>query len=141
MNNELPGYIAQQQNVRSNSGQPPLRTTILKAHGAFQAAMPQAAADNGGADSCGGCSICTLASLGGEGPLSWLSLLTNTNDTNTTAAPIQYTKLEYWPYWIISPMSDSGIVRDRPTVTTSGVVKSMANAHDRSLANEASELT
>jgi hypothetical protein len=66
-------------------------------------------------------------------PSSLLSWLMNKNDTNTTAAPIQYTMLEYCWYCIISPIRDSGIVSDRPTVTTSGVVRSIAYAHDMSL--------
>jgi hypothetical protein len=71
---------------------------------------------------------------------SWLSWFTNRKDTNTTAAPIQYIMLAYCWYWIISPMSDSGIVRDKPTVTTKGVVSSMAYAQDMSLTKDASEL-
>jgi len=56
-------------------------------------------------------------------------------------APTQYTQLEYCEYWIISPISESGIVSEMPTVTTSGVVRSMAYAHDMSLKNDAIELT
>ena len=37
-------------------------------------------------------------------------------------------------------MSDSGIVSERPTVTTNGVVSSMANAHEISLTNDDNEL-
>jgi hypothetical protein len=73
--------------------------------------------------------------------LSWLSWLTNRNDTKTTAAPSQYIRLEYLPYCTISPISERGIVRDRPTVTTSGVVRSSAMAHDTSLIYDANELT
>ena len=50
-------------------------------------------------------------------------------------------KLEYCWYWNISPMSDSGMVRDRPTVTTNGVVRSMASAQDRSLTKDAMAFT
>lgn len=64
----------------------------------------------------------------------------NKKEMRTTAAPTQYTQLEYCEYCIISPMSDKGIVRDRPTVTTRGVVSSMAYAHDMSLMKEDREL-
>lgn len=72
---------------------------------------------------------------------SLLSWLTKRNDTSTTQAPTQYIQLEYCAYWIISPMSDSGIVSESPTVTISGVVKSMAYAQDMSLIKEESELS
>ncbi len=58
------------------------------------------------------------------------------NEATTKAAPTQYIQLENCAYWIISPMSDRGIVSDSPTVTTSGVVSSVAYAHDKSLRNE-----
>ena len=38
-------------------------------------------------------------------------------------------------------MRDSGMFRDRPTVTTSGVVRSMAYAQRMSLKKEAAEFT
>lgn len=57
----------------------------------------------------------------------------------TTSAPIQYMKLEYWPYWSISPTNERGIVSDNPTVTTSGVVRSIASAHEMSLINDDNE--
>lgn len=38
-------------------------------------------------------------------------------------------------------MSDSGMVRDRPTVTTNGVVRSMASAQERSLTKDAMAFT
>lgn len=56
-------------------------------------------------------------------------------------APTQYIQLEYWEYWIISPMSESGMVSDRPTVTTRGEVSSMAKAQDISLTKEERELS
>lgn len=72
---------------------------------------------------------------------SWLSLLTNKKEINTTPAPTQYTQLEYCEYWIISPISDSGMFSDKPTVTTSGVVSSIAYAQRMSLKKDAVELT
>jgi hypothetical protein len=48
--------------------------------------------------------------------------------------------LEYWWYWIISPIRERGMERDSPTVTTSGVVRSIAYAQDMSLTKEAIEL-
>lgn len=59
-------------------------------------------------------------------PSSWLSWLMNRKEMKTIPAPIQYMALEYCAYCTISPMRESGMVMDRPTVTTSGVVRSMA---------------
>lgn len=56
-------------------------------------------------------------------------------------APTQYIQLEYCPYWIISPINDSGIVKERPTVTTRGEVRSMAYAQHMSLTKEDTELS
>ncbi len=61
------------------------------------------------------------------------------NETNTMPAPIQYAALEYCEASIICPISDSGIVRPSPTVTTSGDVNSMANAQARSEKKDARE--
>ena len=65
----------------------------------------------------------------------------NKNEIKTTEAPTQYTQLEYWAYCIISPIKDRGIVSDKPTVTTNGVVNNMAYAHDMSLKKEEIELS
>jgi hypothetical protein len=63
------------------------------------------------------------------------------NDINTMPAPTQYTQLEYCEYWIISPMSDRGMFRESPTVTTRGVVRSIAYAQRMSLRKEDAEFT
>lgn len=65
----------------------------------------------------------------------------NKKESNTMPAPTQYQKLENCWYCIISPMRDRGIVRERPTVTMSGVVSNMAYAHDISLMNDDIELS
>lgn len=59
---------------------------------------------------------------------SWvlLSWLTTMNDKKTIAAPNQYTGDAYWDCRNICPTKDSGMVRLRPTVTTRGVVRSIA---------------
>ena len=70
-----------------------------------------------------------------------LSWLTTKNDRKTITAPSQYTGDAYWDCRNISPTKDSGIVRLRPTVTTRGVVRSIAYAHAISEMNDESELT
>lgn len=55
-------------------------------------------------------------------------------------APTQYRPLEYCELKIICPMRDSGIVSDNPTVTTNGVVRSMAYAQQKSLIRDDKEL-
>lgn len=52
----------------------------------------------------------------------------NKKEKNTMKAPTQYNPLEYCDRRIICPIKDSGIVKDSPTVTTSGVVNSIAYA-------------
>src|ERR1700753_1162438 len=56
-------------------------------------------------------------------------------------APIQYTKLVYIPSIIIWPTKLKGIVKLSPTVTTRGDVNSIANAQQKSLKTELTELT
>ena len=70
-----------------------------------------------------------------------LSWFTTRNEQKTTAAPIQYMALEYWPCRKIWAMRDRGIVKLRPTVTTRGVVRSIAYAQQMSEASEVAELT
>lgn len=62
------------------------------------------------------------------------------NEKNTTAAPSQYARLEFWALSIIWPISDSGIVRLSPTVTTSGEVRSIAYAQQKSETKDVAEL-
>lgn len=59
---------------------------------------------------------------------SWglLSCCTTKNDKNTIAAPTQYIGLEYWDCRTICPIRESGMVILSPTVTISGVVRSIA---------------
>jgi hypothetical protein len=52
----------------------------------------------------------------------------NKKDRRTIQAPTQYKALEYWELKIICPIKESGIVMEIPTVTTNGVVRSMAYA-------------
>lgn len=70
--------------------------------------------------------------------LSWFTMM---NDRNTIAAPTQYSGLAYCPCRIIWPTRESGMVRLRPTVTTSGVVRSMAYAQQMSETRDVTELT
>lgn len=65
----------------------------------------------------------------------------NKKESRTIPAPTQYKKLENCWYCIISPIRESGIVRDSPTVTISGVVSNMAYAHDMSLIKDEMELS
>ena len=69
-----------------------------------------------------------------------LSWFTTRNEKKTTAAPIQYMALEYWCCKIIWATRDKGIVRLRPTVTTSGEVRNIAYAQQMSEAREVAEL-
>ena len=50
------------------------------------------------------------------------------NESTTTAAPAQYSKLADCELRRICPISDIGMVRDRPTETIRGVVRSIAYA-------------
>jgi hypothetical protein len=52
----------------------------------------------------------------------------NRKERRTIKAPTQYRALEYCELNMICPISDSGIVMDNPTVTTNGVVRSIAYA-------------
>lgn len=52
----------------------------------------------------------------------------NKKEITTIKAPTQYKALEYWRLKTICPISDRGIVNDNPTVTTNGVVRSIAYA-------------
>lgn len=61
---------------------------------------------------------------------SWLSWLMKRKERTMTNAPTQYNPLEYCELIIICPTKDRGIVNDSPTVTTSGVVRSIAYAHE-----------
>jgi len=47
-------------------------------------------------------------------------------ERKTIHAPTQYNALEYCELRIICPTRDRGMVKDNPTVTTKGVVKSIA---------------
>lgn len=69
-----------------------------------------------------------------------LSWFTTRNEQTTSTAPIQYMALEYWPCRKIWATRDRGIVKLRPTVTTNGVVRSIAYAQQISEASEVAEL-
>jgi hypothetical protein len=62
------------------------------------------------------------------------------NEKKTIAAPTQYMALEYWACRKIWATRDRGIVRLMPTVTTSGVVRSIAYAQQMSDTREVTEL-
>ena len=69
--------------------------------------------------------------------LSWFIIK---NEHSTINDPTQYSILEYWLLSIICPINDNGIVIDSPTVTTKGVVRSIAYAQQRSAMNDDAEL-